>query len=62
METIRWRLNGQPGKRSAGGRRETNRWRPSRRNVAHVLEVVGLADVLLMAADVPAAIRLLAHG
>ncbi|TML97899.1 MAG: STAS domain-containing protein [Actinobacteria bacterium] len=33
-----------------------------RRNVAHVLEVVGLADVLLMAADVPAAIRLLAHG
>src|SRR6184192_3902463 len=31
METIRWRLNGQPGKRSAGGRRETNRWRPSSR-------------------------------
>jgi anti-sigma B factor antagonist len=29
-------------------------------NVAHVLEIVGLADELLVAADVPAAIRLLA--
>ena len=33
-----------------------------RRNVGHVLALVGLGDVLLMAADVPAAIRLLAHG
>jgi len=30
-------------------------------NVAHVLEIVGLASALLMAADVPAAIRLLAE-
>jgi anti-sigma B factor antagonist len=29
-------------------------------NVAHVLEIVGLADALLVAADVPAAVRLLA--
>ena len=30
------------------------------RNVAHVLEIVGLAGTMLIAADVPAAIRLLA--